>query len=64
MNPYGHNGNVAALERDDGILATAYEYGPFGEPMRADVFDTVMADNSFRFSAKFTDVESGWFTTA
>ena len=58
---YDHNGNVTALTRDDGVLAAAYEYGPFGEPMRADVnpADTTMQDNSFRFSTKFTDAESG-----
>jgi len=58
---YDHNGNVAALERDDGVLAAAYEYGPFGEPLRAETSpaDTTMADNPFRFSTKFTDVETG-----
>jgi RHS repeat-associated protein len=86
---YDHNGNVAALVRDDGTLAAAYDgaweggegqparvarralpgwhryggrarqYSPFGEPLRAEVFDSDIADNPFRFSTKFTDTESG-----
>jgi RHS repeat-associated protein len=56
---YDHNGNVAALVRDDGTLAAAYEYSPFGEPLRAEVLDSDIADNPFRFSTKYTDVESG-----
>ena len=58
---YDHNGNVSALERDDGLLAAAYEYSPFGEPMRADVSasDSTMQDNPFRYSTRYTDLESG-----
>jgi RHS repeat-associated protein len=56
---YDHNGNVAALVRDDGTLAAVYEYSPFGEPLRAEVLDSDIADNPFRFSTKYTDVESG-----
>lgn len=53
------NGNVAALVREDGTLAAAYEYSPAGEPLRKEVFDTAVGDNPFRFSSKFTDEETG-----
>jgi len=48
------NGNVAALVRSDGLTAAVYEYGPFGELLRNEVFDTAITDNAFKFSTKFT----------
>jgi RHS repeat-associated protein len=52
------NGNVAALlNADTGSLSAQYEYSPFGETLRAT--GAVAAANPFRFSAKYTDGESG-----
>ena len=56
---YDGQGNVTALIRSDGVLAAAYEYGPFGEMLRAEVSDTTVADNPFRHATKFSDLESG-----
>ena len=62
---YGDNGNIEALldvsdPHPDGTgvtVAAAYEYGPFGEPLRA---TGAMAEaNPFRFSTKYTDNETG-----
>ena len=53
------NGNVAALVRSDGLTAAVYEYGPFGELLRNEAFDSAIADNPFRFSTKFLDLETG-----
>jgi RHS repeat-associated protein len=53
----GH-GNVTALVRaTDGSVAARYEYGPFGEPLRAS--GPMAAQNPMRFSTKYTDVETG-----
>jgi RHS repeat-associated protein len=55
---YDGNGNVSVLVRaSDGFRAAAYEYGPFGELLRAE--GLYAAKNPFRFSTKFTDSESG-----
>ena len=51
------NGNVLALVNGDGDVTAQYEYGPFGELLRAT--GTFAADNPFRFSTKYTDKESG-----
>jgi len=41
---YDGNGNVAALTRtSDGKVMASYEYGPFGEKVRAEV-DRSLAD--------------------
>lgn len=57
---YDGNGNIASLlNGDSGTLATVYEYNGFGESLRVQSFDTVIADNPYRFSTKFTDVETG-----
>jgi RHS repeat-associated protein len=55
---YDGNGNVVKLTNTtNGTIAASYEYGPFGEPLRA---SGPMADsNPFRFSTKYTDVETG-----
>jgi RHS repeat-associated protein len=46
-------------ESSGASIAAVYEYGPFGEPLRAETLDTVATDQPFRFSTKFTDVETG-----
>jgi len=52
------NGNVMALvDASDGTLAGEYEYGPFGEPLKA--LGDAAEDNAVRFSSKYTDTESG-----
>lgn len=63
---YDGNGNIVSLlDGEAGSSATigaVYEYGPFGEPLRAQVIDTTddsAANNPFRFSTKFTDAETG-----
>jgi len=57
---YDGNGNITALVNSTtGTVAAAYEYSPFGEPLRADAPDSVVADQPFRFSTKYTDSETG-----
>jgi RHS repeat-associated protein len=57
---YDGNGNLAAIvNAGTGAIAAAYEYSPFGELLRAEVKDTAIADNPFRFSTKYTDLETG-----
>ena len=56
---YDGNGNLLALlDSADGSLDAKYEYGAFGEPLRVGG-TAIAADNPFRFSTKYTDVESG-----
>ncbi|NMC82331.1 MAG: RHS repeat-associated core domain-containing protein, partial [Armatimonadetes bacterium] len=51
---YDGNGNVAALVKaTDGSETARYEYGPFGEPIRAT--GLMAKENPFRFSTKRTD---------
>ena len=54
---YDGNGNVTALvDAGTGAYTANYEYGPFGELLRA---TGLMAKlNPFRFSTKYQDVES------
>jgi len=55
---YDGNGNVAALvAQANGSLSARYEYGPFGETLRAT--GTLAKQNPFRFSTKYTDNETG-----
>jgi RHS repeat-associated protein len=55
---YDGNGNVMALvSASDGSLAARYEYGPFGEALRAT--GSAASANPFRFSTKYTDDETG-----
>jgi len=54
---YDGNGNVTALVKADGAGLTAqYEYGPFGELLRAT--DPMAKANPFRFSTKYQDDET------
>ncbi|MCF7707605.1 MAG: RHS repeat-associated core domain-containing protein, partial [Verrucomicrobia bacterium] len=54
---YDGNGNVMALvDADDGTISAEYEYGPFGELIRA---TGPMSDNPIRFSTKYHDTETG-----
>jgi RHS repeat-associated protein len=51
------NGNVSALiNAADGTTAAQYEYGPFGEPIRAT--GPMAKVNPFRFSTEYQDDES------
>jgi RHS repeat-associated protein len=53
------NGNVVALiNAADGTTAARYEYGPFGELVRAT--GPLAFLNPFRFSTKFQDEETGF----
>ena len=58
---YGDNGNIAALldlnASADITVAAAYEYGPFGEPLRAT--GAMAKGNPFRWSTKYCDEETG-----
>ncbi len=58
---YDGNGNVAALlNAETGstlTLEAAYEYDPFGNLLRCE--NAYAASNSFRFSTKFADAETG-----
>jgi RHS repeat-associated protein len=55
---YDGNGNVAALvAQADGSLSARYEYGPFGEAIRAT--GVMGKKNPIRFSTKFTDDQTG-----
>ena len=52
------NGNVSALvDAGTGSVSGQFEYGPFGETVRAD--GPVAKANPFRFSTKYTDAETG-----
>ena len=51
-------GNVIGLvDASDGTIAAAYEYDPFGRPLRET--GSYAAQNPFRFSSQYTDSESG-----
>jgi RHS repeat-associated protein len=56
---YDGNGNVTRLydAGNSGSLAATYEYGPFGEPLRAT--GPMASANPFRFSTKYCDEETG-----
>jgi RHS repeat-associated protein len=55
---YDGNGNVGGLvNRSTGELSAVYEYGPFGETLRAT--GPLAQTNPFRFSSKRTDNETG-----
>jgi YD repeat-containing protein len=54
---YDGNGNVAALvNAADGAVVARYEYGPFGEVIRAT--GPLAKENPFRFSTKYQDDET------
>jgi len=56
---YDGNGNVAALtDAATGAASARYDYGPFGEPLRAT--GLVATNNPIRFSTKYTDSQSGF----
>jgi RHS repeat-associated protein len=55
---YDGNGNVVGyVSASSGSETARYEFGPFGEPLRTT--GPTAAVNSFRFSAKFMDDETG-----
>ena len=54
---YDGNGNVAGLAKaTDGSSSAVYEYGPFGELLRAT--GPMAKANPFRFSTKYQDDET------
>ena len=53
---YDGNGNIGTLFYDNGGIAAQYEYGPFGELIRAT--GPLAQSNPFRFSTKYTDDET------
>jgi RHS repeat-associated protein len=53
---YDDRGNVAELVGMDGVVAAQYEYGPFGEVIRAT--GSMAFRNPFRFSTKYSDDET------
>ena len=56
---YDGNGNVSALvNAADGTISAQYEYGPFGETLRAE--SLVAKANPLRFSTKYRDEETDW----
>jgi RHS repeat-associated protein len=57
MVDYDANGNVLGLVDSLGNAASTYEYGPFGEVVRAS--GPMAALNPFQFSTKYTDAETG-----
>ena len=60
---YDGNGNIMALcKGSDGSWSVQYEYGPFGEVIRAT--GPMAKENPFRFSTKYQDEETGWFIMA
>jgi RHS repeat-associated protein len=55
---YDGGGNVVSLvNTTTGLVGATYEYGTFGEPLRAE--GPAASDNPFRFSTKFADTENG-----
>lgn len=59
---YDGNGNVVALVNgSSGALAACYEYSPYGEFLRCESPDPVVADQPFRYSTKFYDGETGLY---
>ncbi|WP_438483189.1 RHS repeat-associated core domain-containing protein [Oleiharenicola lentus] len=57
---YNGNGDVSCLiDASTGALAAVYEYDPFGDQLRAEALNPIVADNPFRFSSKYWDNESG-----
>ena len=53
---YDNNGNVVALVNVNGALEASYEYGPYGELLRAQ--GTYAKTNPYRFSTKWQDGET------
>jgi len=56
---YDGNGNVTSLRDDGGALSCEYAYGPFGETLTARGDEGALAYNTFKFSTKYADAESG-----
>ncbi len=53
---YDGNGNITAfVDATTGQVASQFEYGPFGEPLRIDTTSL-----RFGFSTKYADPETGW----
>lgn len=53
------SGNLTSLVKAaDGSLAAIYEYDPFGQTIRREIYDPAVADQPFGFSTKYTDAET------
>ena len=50
---------MALVNGSTGAVAACYEYSPYGEFLRCETTDPVVADQPFRFSTKFYDGETG-----
>ena len=58
VSAYDGNDNIKSLLKvGDGTIGATYEYGPFGEPLRAT--GPMAKANPFRFSTHYTDEETG-----
>lgn len=59
---YDGNGNIVSLiNATSGAIAAVYEYSPFGEQIRAEINDSTIADQPFRFSTKYYDAETNFY---
>jgi RHS repeat-associated protein len=55
---YDGNGNVVSLiSAATGAIAAVYEYSPYGEALRSEVRDNAVADQPWRFSTRYYDLE-------
>jgi len=52
-------GRPVLVDADSGTVEARYEYGPFGESLRASG-NTIAGKNPFRFSTKYVDSENGF----
>jgi RHS repeat-associated protein len=59
---YDGNGNIMSLTNaSTGTLAAVYEYSGYGESLREEVIDPIVADQPFRFSTQYYDRETGLY---
>jgi RHS repeat-associated protein len=55
---YDGNGNLSSLVKaSDGSISASYEYDPFGNTLKS--IGEYAADNRFRFSGRYEDLETG-----
>jgi RHS repeat-associated protein len=55
---YDANGNISEYLSQTGVIAAHFEYGPFGEVIRAQILDASISNLPFGFSTKYTDSET------
>ena len=56
---YDANGNSTGVVDTNGFPAVRYSYDPFGHFLSASGDQQAALQNSFRFSTKYTDLETG-----